>query len=474
MNPMYIDPYVRISQNRHWLASNAKKRDKLNKGKSSLSQTVTATTTTTTTTTTPSKKKNRHTREEKFNPEVLDTFCFHWPDMHSYVLVRVLDSTIAILPVRSRLAFLYFHHAPLPTHPSPKDLRKVLRPVAAANSSSRRIHSMFKNWKYTLAIEDAGKEQQEEGEEEDLFSNKSDSSSSSDDNNTGNNSSISAPINNVTETPPSTPKVSSNVTLADVLSYEGDLRNGWIHAPCMVTDDENMYDNNVNLITKHTVIRLTARCFSEKMMFMNLVKLQRGLVGDRVLDDKEYHNNSADMYDDYSSTLPLKRRPSLKSVATTVGLMKVSSNVIDNLRRETEQQMEDIHQFMKNITICKQDIASYTRQLLELDQSLDMAMDTALNIQFSSLKHLLDNVNHQLADSITQYHSDRSRISQLQEQVSVHNAFLKGASQRYERIKRKVRGHAFYPWLYTVLASLVLLTSILVAYYYLTSSRLNI
>jgi hypothetical protein len=97
----------------------------------------------------------------------------------------------------------------------------------------------------------------------------------------------------------------------------------------------------------------------------------------------------------------------------------------------------------------KQDISNYTRQLLEVDQSLDTMMGTTLNIQFGSLKRVLDYVNHQLADSITQFHADRSRIDQLRERVSVHTAFLKGASQRYEQIKRRVRSHAWYPWLYT-------------------------
>lgn len=318
MNPMYVDPYIRISHNRHWLTSNSKK-NKHSKHKSKLAQTAT-----TTATAHSLKKKSRHLQQEKnFNPEVIDTFCFHWPDMHSYVLVRVLESTIAILPVHSRLAFLYFHHAPLPTHPSPKDLRKALQPVAAANGSSKRIHDMFKSWKHTLVI---GEEQLPEvEEEEDLFSNRSDSNSSSDDNNTTNNSSsTSTPINNVTESPPLTHKAYSNVTLSDVLSYEGNLRNGWIHAPCTVDDDKNMFDNNVILTTKHTELRLTARCFSEKMMFMNLVKLKHIILQEHPLDiddtNKEDQDEDSDVDDDYNSTHPTARRLSSKSTTTTIGM----------------------------------------------------------------------------------------------------------------------------------------------------------
>ncbi|KAK4517739.1 uncharacterized protein ATC70_001081 [Mucor velutinosus] len=463
---MYVDPYIRISHNRHWLTNNAKK-NKHNKSQATASTPVLI------------KKKSRHLQhEKKFNPEVIDTFCFHWPDMHSYVLVRVLESTIAILPVRSRLAFLYFHHATLPTHPSPQDLRKALRPVAAARGSSKLIHDMFKSWKHTLAIDEENLgggggtgNANAEHDEEDLFANKSDSNSSSDDNNNTNTSNTSSStFNNLTETPPSTPKVHANVTLSDVLSYERNLRNGWIHAPCTVTDDENMFDNNVILTTRHTELKLTARCFSEKMMFMNLVKLQHTILRNLTLDTENPNidaNEGSGIDDDDNSAHPTTRRPSSKSNATTIGVREISSSVVvESVQRETEQELHNIQQLICRINAAKQDISDYTRQLLELDQSLDSTMDTTLNIQFGPLKRVLDYVNHQLADSITQYHVDRSRIAQLQERVSVHTAFLKGASQRYEQIKKRVRSHAWYPWLYTGLAGLVLLISITAAYYF--------
>jgi len=98
-----------------------------------------------------------------------------------------------------------------------------------------------------------------------------------------------------------------------------------------------------------------------------------------------------------------------------------SSVVVESVQRETEQELHNIQQLICRINAAKQDISDYTRQLLELDQSLDSTMDTTLNIQFGPLKRVLDYVNHQLADSITQYHVDRSRIAQLQERVSVHN-----------------------------------------------------
>ncbi|SAM08916.1 hypothetical protein [Absidia glauca] len=58
------------------------------------------------------------TKRHRFDKDTLDTFCFHWPAMHCYVLVRILPRSIAILPIRTRLAFLYFCHAPRPHHPT--------------------------------------------------------------------------------------------------------------------------------------------------------------------------------------------------------------------------------------------------------------------------------------------------------------------------------------------------------------------
>ncbi|KAG1153871.1 hypothetical protein G6F37_009965 [Rhizopus arrhizus] len=39
--------------------------------------------------------------------------------MYTFLLVRVHQDTIALYSIRSRLAFLYFHHASLPHHPPP-------------------------------------------------------------------------------------------------------------------------------------------------------------------------------------------------------------------------------------------------------------------------------------------------------------------------------------------------------------------
>ncbi|KAI8073166.1 hypothetical protein BC940DRAFT_329898 [Gongronella butleri] len=84
-----------------------------------------------------------------FAPDTLDTFCFHWPDMHCYILIRILDTTIALLPVRNRLAFLYFCRAPRPRKPS------FQLPANAAIAQPRRIQTMFQSWKHTLAFNDS-------------------------------------------------------------------------------------------------------------------------------------------------------------------------------------------------------------------------------------------------------------------------------------------------------------------------------
>lgn len=48
------------------------------------------------------------------------TFLFKWPDLKTFVLVHLNDdATLSIYPLRSQLAFLYFHHASLPCQPSP-------------------------------------------------------------------------------------------------------------------------------------------------------------------------------------------------------------------------------------------------------------------------------------------------------------------------------------------------------------------
>jgi DNA repair exonuclease SbcCD ATPase subunit len=126
-----------------------------------------------------------------------------------------------------------------------------------------------------------------------------------------------------------------------------------------------------------------------------------------------------------------------------------SEDVIQNLQKETAHQLETIYDLVEKVKRAKQAISSYSLQLFDLDQSLDRLMDNTLNIQFSISKKELDLVNHQLADSITEFHADRQRIIHLQERVFVHSAFLIGARQKYDQIKKRVQNHAWYPWFYT-------------------------
>ncbi|KAI9251686.1 hypothetical protein EDC94DRAFT_651857 [Helicostylum pulchrum] len=348
---------------------------------------------------------SRHCVPEAFNPQILDTFCFHWPDLHSYVLVRVLDRTIAILPLHSRLAFLYFHKAPLPPHPTPKDFRK-----AFTMHSSKRIQDVFKNWKHTLVLDEREP-----------------------------------------ETPPSTPS-NVNVTLADVISYEQDLNSGWLHAPCTVNDDLNIYDNTVILNTKHTSLKLTSRCFSDKMAFMNLVRLKQRM--NHVDMDENTHVDSDRSEDEEEEE---DEKWNLDNITPTC--------IITQLQRKMNYQLDSIQTLTTQIDSAKQNISNYTAQLLELDRSLDVLEDSTSIIQFGTMERILDYVNHQLASSITTLSSDKERISNLQEKVSSHDAFLIRTRQRFERIQVRIKNHGWFPWFYTSMAGIVLIFSFILFYF---------
>lgn len=305
---------------------------------------------------------------EPFNAEVIDTFCFHWPDMHSYVLVRVLEKTIAILPIRSRLAFLYFHHAPLPSHPSPTELRKN-----STSHQTKRLQSMFKNWKHTLILDE--------------------------------------PPTTPTDTPSSTP---SNVTLSDVMSYEPSLKSGWIHAPCTVTDDVNVYDNTVVLTTRHTVLRLTCRCYSEKMMFMNLVKLKQ-----HALTVEE--------------TVPQEDKIS-------------STQLIDQMLRNNQAQVERIQELTDKMDSSKQTISSCVKQLLDLERSLEILLEsTTHTTQLHSFERILEHVDHQVKECSGWFQSYKGRISILQERIFNHPGYLKQVEQRFNTLWRYEDG---FGWRY--------------------------
>lgn len=376
MNP--IDSYVNISHNRHWLSATPRKNTGITKP---------------VVTTTPKKLQKLNVQ---FNHEILDTFCFHWPDMHSYVLVRVLEDTIAILPVRSRVAFLYFHHAPMPTHPSPKELRKALQPATLL--PSKRIHDIFKNWKHTLALDD------------------DDISDDDDEQNTPVDSIQSFPLT----TPPSTPKSHSGVTLSDVLSYEPNLKDGWIHAPCTVKDGVNIYDNTIILSTKHTELHLVSRCFTEKMMFMNLVKLN--------------HTNSTHL--DSCTNKEFQQEQEI-----------ILNDLIECLQKNAEYKINSINQLKSKLNNAKKDITEYSQELLDLEQSVKVLLENTSNsIQYNSLRTALDFVNHQLDDSKKTIYSFNEQVLQLKESVSVNIGFLTGVRQRFEQVKTKVLNPARYPY----------------------------
>ncbi|KAG2209841.1 hypothetical protein INT47_001990 [Mucor saturninus] len=311
---------------------------------------------------------------EPFNAEVIDTFCFHWPDMHSYVLVRVLEKTIAILPIRSRLAFLYFHHAPLPSHPSPAELRKT------SGHQTKRLQYMFKHWKHTLILDEP---------------------------------SPTTP----TDTPSSTP---SNVTLSNVMSYEPSLKSGWIHAPCTVTDDVNVFDNTVVLTTRHTVLRLTCRCYSEKMMFMNLVKLkQQSLkLGEPVVPEEEEEEEE-------ESTLS-------------------ATQLVDHMLRGNQAQVERIQRLTEQMENSKGTISNCVKQLLDLERSLDILLESTTQItHLQAFERILAHVHQQVKECAGCFQSYKERMSALQERIFNHTGYLKQVEQRFDKLWRCDDGFAW-------------------------------
>jgi hypothetical protein len=144
--------------------------------------------------------------------------------MHCYVLVRILPRTIAILPIRTRLAFLYFCHAPRPHHPTTGPPRHP-----------HRIQSMFKSWKHTLAFND---DDDDDDDDDDHDANET-----------------------------------VAVTLTDVLKDHRTGDMGWIHAPCRLStiDDTKL----LTLRSQRTTLELKARCVSEKNRFVNLFHYYR-------------------------------------------------------------------------------------------------------------------------------------------------------------------------------------------------------
>lgn len=194
-------------------------------------------------------------RQLSFSADVVDTFCFRWPAFRCYVLVRVLDSTIALLPIQSRRAFLYFHNAPLPGTPTPP-----CTPTSIKHREASRIHHMFHSWKDTLALSDK----------------QDDSSSSSKSSNSSiNNTSIHEEGDRVTKNDQDEdPLPSSAVTLSDVLQDQPNLKEGWIHAKCQARADPQT-STALIIESPQNLLLLKARSNQERRMFLNLVKLQQ-------------------------------------------------------------------------------------------------------------------------------------------------------------------------------------------------------
>lgn len=228
------------------------------------------------------KKPARRRREPtpSFQPETIDTFCFHWPALHSFVLVRVLDSSIALLPIRSRRAFLYFHHAPLPHTPE-----TYARPSADRHRRPSRIHAMLHSWKHTLVLPE------DDHLDETRLSTRYTIHKNNDNDNDNNLQSIQQKQQKQQRRPRQLKQRHQHhekeqkhgdapvkpLTLQDVLSSEP-VHQGWIHAECSVVTDPSNPERGVILTSAKTRLALTARSPVEQRMFLNLVRLKHSRI----------------------------------------------------------------------------------------------------------------------------------------------------------------------------------------------------
>lgn len=222
-------------------------------------------------------------RQLSFSADVVDTFCFRWPAFRCYVLVRVLDNTIALLPIQSRRAFLYFHNAPLPGTPTPP-----CTPTSIKHREASRIHHMFHSWKDTLALSDKQDD-----------SSSSSKSSNSSINNTSIHDEEHVERGRMTKNDQDEdPLPSSAVTLSDVLQDQPNLKEGWIHAKCQARADSQT-STALIIESPQNLLLLKARSNQERRMFLNLVKLQQL--------KHHYHHPSASYStssSQYPSTIP--------------------------------------------------------------------------------------------------------------------------------------------------------------------------
>ncbi|KAI9265105.1 hypothetical protein BDA99DRAFT_507744 [Phascolomyces articulosus] len=384
-----------------------------------------------------------------FNAETLDTFCFRWPAFHCYVLVRVLDHyTIALLPFRSRRAFLYFHHAPLPHHPThfmttapssltttPPSIKKQqeqkrrryhsLDRKKTPSTSSKKIQAMFNPWKHTLALSSTAPPS-----EQSSINNMSLTSSRSNSTKSSSSSASSTSCNSVPTRVNSTgctsmqsrPGIASSiptrmeedslcvpqqsrlldhrseeeeeepteVTLEDVLDNV-QHQDQWIQASCNVRPSHKDHSCVIlQTFQNKTIIVLMARSSQERQLFLNFVRL----------------NN-----------LPLRRRDlSLSHHKVVVDKNQITTQeLIEKLKKKCQDGSAEMLQLAAQVSRAKKEIVSYTDLLNQLDQSIQHLQT---NVQeFQSLDQqsfrLLYHVQEQLEVVKANYNGFRRRMHKL-------------------------------------------------------------
>ncbi|KAI8373104.1 uncharacterized protein BYT42DRAFT_579228 [Radiomyces spectabilis] len=338
----------------------------------------------------------QYPKKASFNKEILDTFCFHWPAAHKYVLVRVLDDSIAMAPVRSRMAFLFFHNAPPPRRPS----------VATSSSSPRfgpsRVHSVFRAWKHTLIFADTeDSDDDEEPSDKDTLTRQRSTS----------------PSNAMSPGPA--------ISLNDIITDNPTLCDNWIHAQCRV--DQTTPDTAIRLYTKHTTVMLRARCLAEKVAFLNLVRLTD------------------------------QRRPSSDAGARSVSSDTqtiMSDSLIEDSVMQNEHQFQKVDMLARKLEKARDDIQLYFEELQRLDHGCATLSHSLDKSAVGDIRRVLKDVREQMASSMEYSQSHQRHMNDLEKKAMSNSGILKTVDLRLEDLQNTMRQHAWYPWLYTGLISI--------------------
>ncbi|ORY94627.1 hypothetical protein BCR43DRAFT_494333 [Syncephalastrum racemosum] len=378
------------------------------------------------------KKPIRRRREPTppFHPEIIDTFCFQWPALHSFVLVRVLDSSIALLPIRSRRAFLYFHHAPLPPTPEAYGKSSVDR-----HRRPSRIQAMFHSWKHTLVLP-------EEDDIEDTHTSrqymKDDDNSNEYDKNTYLKQPRQRQQQHKENQQDRDDQQVNPLTLQDVLNSEP-IHRGWIHAECSVTADPGNPEYGVILMSAKARLVLTARSSVEQRMFLNLVRLKH----DDVLHPRR----------------GLSQEKEDKGTDESDSTIITSQAILATCQQQLSLEWQSIQDLLDRLQRAKTTAAEYQTALVDLDNALDH-----LALRFRALVHhegedtaehaeqrLLEAVQQEVLSTRTAYEDISNRMKKLNAWM-VDNPDIVGTARLKLSVDRRLMARNYTrPWVYVLI-----------------------